>query len=131
MATLTGADFITIMNLSDDTSFDAETAEEILDAAINKLNRYLYRYGLEISNLTGTAGSKTLTLEGREKDAVLTIASLIYLKNYKTSGSQSESASLGPASMSTSMSTTSMNVEETARQVADELRDHDIEVSYG
>jgi hypothetical protein len=131
MATITGAEFISLMNLSDDTDFTATNAEIIIDAAIDKLNLYLHRYDLELSNMTGTAGSKTLTVESREKAAIITVASCIYLKNYKSSGSSSESVSLGPASHSTSTSTSVGDIEDVAGNAAKELKDHDLESEVG
>ena len=82
-----------------DTSLAAATAENIIDAAINRIAGY----GYTIVNLTGTAGTKTLTVTQAELGWVQSVAVAIYAREYKNSGSTSQSVSANGLSSSSSM----------------------------
>lgn len=56
-----------------------EDAEYIIDQAINWLNRY----GTSLSNMSGTAGSKTVSLTSQEEGVVFETARLVYYAFYK------------------------------------------------
>ena len=75
-----------------DTALTATISETIIDQAIDLLNLYS---GIDedISNMTGTAGAKTLTVEGCERGAILMVARPIYYAFFK--GQTGASGSLG------------------------------------
>ena len=131
MATITASTLSTLLHLGSDLENDE--LEAIIDAAIDKLNVYLYRYSIEISSMSGTSGSKSWTGTSPEKGAIMTVASKIYSRDYVLSSSQSESVGLGPASYSVSSSASSSagggSVEESAKDLAEQLKE--VEVSYG
>lgn len=140
MATITGTEFKAILNLTSDTAFSTINAEYTLDQAINTLNLYLAQYDLEIANLTGTAGTKTLTVDTKTKAAVYLVAGAAYSNFFKASGSgsSSNSTALGPYSASQSASSSSntgggatTNVQAIAREAATMLRDQSIEAETG
>jgi hypothetical protein len=72
----TAPQILAVLNLSE----NATVQETIVDAAINKLNRY---GAPTITNMAGTAGSKTVTLTSKQQDAVLDVARIIYANYYK------------------------------------------------
>ena len=76
MATVTATEFKTLI---DDTALADATAEIIIDQAINCLNRF----GAELSNLGGTAGSKTVSVESKQKGAIYDVARVVYYGFYK------------------------------------------------
>ncbi len=76
MATITATEFKAIIN---DAAISATNAEYILNLAIDTLNLY----GADLSNMTGTAGSQTLSVESKEKGAILNVARAIYYSFYK------------------------------------------------
>jgi hypothetical protein len=131
MATIIASTLSTLLHLGSDLENDE--LEAIIDAAIDKLNVYLYRYGLEISSMSGTSGTKSWAGTSAEKGAIMTVASKIYSRDYVLSSSQSESVGLGPASYSVSSSASSSagggSVEESAKDLAEQLKE--VEVSYG
>jgi hypothetical protein len=73
------------------SNFSAEEIEGIIDHAINMLNLQ-GRGFFTIKNMSGTAGSKTVTLKSHVSGAVLHVAWLIY------KGRSPESVSLGALS---------------------------------
>ena len=125
MVTITASDLDTLLNLDSDVP-DA-TLEAIIDLAVDKLNLYLK--GKELSNMAGTAGSKTLSVESRERGAIIPVAIAIYNRDYKLSGSESTSTSLGPMSTASSISGNVTSVEALAEKAADELKE--LEVDFG
>lgn len=136
MATITGTEFKAILNLASDTAFSTTNAEYTLDQAINTLNLYLAQYDMEIPNLTGIAGAKTLTVDTKTKAAVYLVAGAAYSNFFKASGSGSSSTSttLGPLSTSQSASSssstgagTTTNVQAIAREAAAMLKDQSVE----
>ena len=139
MPTVTGTELRQLLNLETDTSFDIENAEVAIDQAINSINLYLLMYDMEIANMTGTAGTKTLTVDKATKGGIYQVASATYSSFFKASGSgsSSESAALGPVSTSRSDSSSSSSgggtsvarsaVQAIAKEVADMLRDQAVE----
>jgi hypothetical protein len=116
MVSVTAHTFIDLMDL---TSFDHESAEKILDMAVDCLNLYGQ---LDMSNMAGTAGSKTLNVTSQQKAAVMLVARAIYYGFY---------ADLTPASIS-SLGTTAApdllsnaNVQESVREAARLLQESD------
>lgn len=73
-----------LMNLSvgSGAGYDisAINAELVIDLAINCLNLF----GASLSNMTGTAGSKTVTLEPAEHAAISLVARAIYYSFHKS-----------------------------------------------
>lgn len=78
MVTVQASDLDAILHLSG--GVDDQDLEAILDQAIDKINLYGHT---DISNMTGTAGSKTVNLESREKAAVFMAARAVYYGYYK------------------------------------------------
>jgi len=91
-----------VLNLSvGDVS--AIKTEALIDQAIDLLNLYANQ---SISNMAGTAGSKTVTLTSRQRAAVFEVAKAVYYRDYLSqvplSGdgvSASVSATLDPVSV--------------------------------
>ena len=78
MATLTYSTLDTLLNLN--SGVPAATLEEILDCAIDALN--LYSRG-DLPNMSGTAGSKSVSLDSGQAGAVKLVARAIYHGFYK------------------------------------------------
>ncbi len=68
-----------------DSSITATNAEVVLDGGINMLNAY----GASISNLSGSAGSKTGSYSSTEVGAVMAMAQQIYQKHFKNASGAS------------------------------------------
>lgn len=79
MATITYSDFQSVMNLTI-SDISAINTEKILDLAIDCLNLY---GNLELSNLQGTAGSKTVSVESKQKAAIYLVARAVYYSFFK------------------------------------------------
>ena len=138
MPTVTGTELRQLLNLEMDTSFDIENAEVAIDQAINSINLYLLPYDMEIANLSGVAGAKTLTVDKATKAGIYQVASATYSSFFKASGSgsSSESAALGPVSTSRSDSSSSSTsgssgsrsaAQAIAKEVAELLRDQAVD----
>jgi len=123
MTTLTGSDkFFT------NIKSDAEMWESLIDQSIDKINGYA-RDNL-ISNMTGAAGSKTVSVDSKAAGFIREIAVALYQKNVVSSGAQSSSYAMGGISSSSSASSSSGGeIENLAKEAA--LRLKEIEVSYG
>ncbi len=78
MATITADEFQALLNLSD-ADITNTNAEIVLNQAIDCLNRM----GADLSNLSGTAGSKTWSGESKEKGAIYDVARAVYYSFYK------------------------------------------------
>lgn len=78
MASVTGQDFINIMNTPD--TFTVTHAEYVIDLAIDLLNIY----DADLDNMAGAAGSKTVTLTSKQRGAVFVVARAVYHSFYKT-----------------------------------------------
>lgn len=76
MVSVSATDF---KNIIQDSDISDENTERILDLAIDCLNLY----GAELANMGGTAGSKTVSLESKEKGAVFIVARAIYYGFFK------------------------------------------------
>jgi hypothetical protein len=72
----------TLSDLIDDNDLEATDAEKIIDHAIDLLNLYS-EIDEDIPNMSGTAGSKTLTVQGYERGAIITVARVIYKSFFK------------------------------------------------
>lgn len=97
MVSVTASTFTNIM--PEDDYLTATIAEYIIDRAIDLLNLY---GGIDedMSNMSGAAGSMTLTVEGYERGAIIMVARPIYYAFFK--GQIGTSAGMGPLSSSDS-----------------------------
>jgi len=114
MANLTGSDIDTLLNLNGTPS--TSVIETWIDQAINLLNLYGH---LDMSNMNGTAGSKTVSLESEERGAVQEICRIIhndYYKGLEATALQGMTVS-SPALMSNP--TIKQTIFEMARQLAE------------
>jgi len=125
MVTITGNDTY-FTNI--DSSITQTQWESIIDHAIDKINGYA-RDDV-IPNMTGTAGSKSVSVTSGQGGFIRSLAVLIYQKEFKSGGAQSENVSLGGFSTSSSASSGgASDIEELAKVAAERLKD--IEVSFG
>ena len=125
MTTITGADtFFTNI----DSSFTATKWEACIDQAIDKINGYA-RDDI-LPNMTGAAGSKTVSVTSGQAGFIRDLAVAIYA-NTKSAGASSSSYGLGGLSESSSASTGAgaSQIDEIAKDAANQLKE--IEVSYG
>ena len=92
----------TFSNLIDDDDITATDSELIIDQAIDLLNMYSM-VDEDISNMTGTAGTKTLSVEGYERGAILMVARPVYYSFFKrvigNTASLGQTASGDPADL--------------------------------
>ena len=72
-----------------DSDISATNAEIIIDAAINMLNAF----GMELSNLSGTAGSKTGTYSSADAGRIMAVAQQVYSKHFKNADNASVNVS--------------------------------------
>jgi len=79
MVSVTASEFKSVKNLSDDDITNIN-AEKLIDLAIDLLNLFGH---VDLPNMSGTAGSKTVSLESNEKGAVFLVARQIYYGFYK------------------------------------------------
>lgn len=82
MVTVTGADFAAKIN---DSGLTATNAEYILDTTIDQLNLYA---DLELSNLQGTVGSKSLSVTSAQRGAIYFGARAIYASFWKNAANE-------------------------------------------
>jgi len=115
MVSVSAVDLDTILNLS--SAVDAENLEAILDLAIDTLNLY----GAAISNMTGDAGEKTVTVTSKEKAAVFIACRAIYYGFYK----EISSATVGGLAVSNSNLMSNPVVLATIKQAAHRLEQHE------
>lgn len=111
MANVTADDWKNVMNL---TEMDDKDAEYILDMAIDLLNIY----DVELSNMSGTVGSKMVSLTSKQRGGVFLVARAIYYSMYKTI----ETASVGTLSVSATDLLSNPTVVENLEKVADLLQ---------
>jgi hypothetical protein len=105
-----------LTNIISDTVDDTD-AENLLDAAINRIAAN----GYEIHNLSGTAGSKSCAVSKAELGWIQTVALAIYAQ-WKTSGSSSDSYSMGIISQSESSSSSTLgSPDDLAQKAANQL----------
>jgi len=126
MATIT---YTNLTHIVGDTSMAATTAEEIIDQGINEINIYLLKHGHQISNMTGTAGSKSWTGTSEEQGAILAVA-MEYYQYYKTSGASAMSVNVSGLGYSSSTSTGggTGRIHEVAEKFADKLMETEVSV---
>jgi hypothetical protein len=125
MPAITGSDtFFTNVN----STFTATKWEACIDQAIDKINGYA-RDDI-LPNMTGTAGSKTVSVSSGQAGFIRDLAVAIYA-NAKTGGASSSSLNMGPIGQSSSSNTgqSANMVEQLAKDAASQLKE--IEVSYG
>jgi hypothetical protein len=125
MPAITGSDtFFTNVN----STFTATKWEACIDQAIDKINGYA-RDDI-LPNMTGTAGSKTVSVSSGQAGFIRDLAVAIYA-NAKTGGASSSSINMGPIGQSSSSNTgqSANMVEQLAKDAASQLKE--IEVSYG
>jgi hypothetical protein len=125
MPAITGSDtFFTNVN----STFTATKWEACIDQAIDKINGYA-RDDI-LPNMTGTAGSKTVSVSSGQAGFIRDLAVAIYA-NAKTGGASSSSINMGPIGQSSSSNTgqSANMVEQLAKDAASQLKE--VEVSYG
>jgi hypothetical protein len=106
------------------TTLTTTVAEDILDAAINRIVLYLKFKSLR--NLGGTAGTKSLTCTQAEHGGIVAVAVAIYARDYISSGANSSSMGLGGVSLSQSTAQSGVSsVDDLAMQVARQLEEND------
>lgn len=110
MVSVSASDWKNVMNLS----ITDEHAEYILDMAIDLLNIY----DVQLSNMSGDAGSKTVPLTSKQRGGVFLVARSIYYSMYKTI----ESASAGGLTVSATDLLANPTVMETVKEVANRLQ---------
>lgn len=123
MASVTASTLDTLLHLSG--AVPDATLEEILDLAVDLINLYS-RAG--VPNMTGVAGSKTVSLESREKGAVLSVATAVYSNMYVSSGSQSSSYSVGGIGISTSNAASNAAVDLAVKEASRSLAEVEVDV---
>jgi hypothetical protein len=121
MGTVTGTTLQQLLNLSN-SSDSIEICEIIIDQAINKINLH---GRTDLPNLSGTAGSKTVSLDSRQEGAVIGVAATVYSEMYVGSGSSTSSYSVGAVSTSSSSQAVTTAAREAGRALAE------IEVDVG
>jgi len=121
MASLTAAKVKSLMHLTDGNISDTNM-EYVIDQAINELN---LEGNLDLPNMGGTAGSKTVSLESREAGAVQRVARVIYYSFYKKLGSGGLSGMTASSPDLASDPTVQQAVKEAARRLVE------IDVGYG
>jgi len=68
-----------LLHITDQT-ISATDAENIIDQAIDQANGYLQ---LAMSNMSGTAGSKTVALTSAQRGLVMGVAMSLYYRRYR------------------------------------------------
>jgi len=98
MTSITYSAWTAVMNLNvgAGAGYDVtdQNAEKVLDLAIDALNLF---GNLEMSNMAGTAGSKTVNLNSSQKAAVFIVARAIYYGFYK----ELDTSNVGGVNMTT------------------------------
>ena len=118
--------YANLQTLTYDTTITAATCEEIIDHAVDKINGYI---GDDLlPNMTGTAGSKTLSVSSREAGFIKSLAVAIYKNDYRSMGAQNSSYGIGPLSVSQT-GNPMVDVEALAKDAALHLKE--IEVDTG
>jgi len=99
---------------------DDQDLEAIIDESIDLLNLH----GADLSNMTGTAGSKTVNLDTKEKGAVLLVARAVYYGFYKGL----ESSSVGGLTVGSPDLMSNPNVIRTVKEAARLLTELEVDV---
>jgi len=114
MVSISAVDLDTILNLS--SAVDAENLEAILDLAIDNLNLY----GAAITNMTGDAGEKTVTVTSKEKAAIFIASRAIYHGFYD----RITNATVGGLAVSNTDLMSNPEVLKTIKEAAHRLEQH-------
>jgi hypothetical protein len=96
-------------------NLSAANAENLIDAAINRISAH----GYEIGNLQGTAGTKTRSVTQSELGWIQSVAIALY-PTYQNNGSQTKSFSAGGLSHSNSSGGTGLNASGNPEQMAEQ-----------
>lgn len=78
MVTITATQMEAILDLST-SDITLINMEKLIDVAVNRLNTYR----CELPNMTGTEGTKTLSVESREAGAIQEVTRIIYYGHYR------------------------------------------------
>jgi len=119
MVNVTASDLDALLNLA--SAVSDTNLEIIIDQAIDLLNLY----GADLANMTGTAGSKSVGLESKERGAVFHVARAVYYSFYKGV----DSATVAALAVSSPDLMSNPNVLRTVREAAHHLTE--LEVSVG
>jgi len=119
MVSITADIFQAIFNLSD-ADISNTNMEYLIDYAVNRLDTY----GADLPNMTGAAGSKTLSVESREAGAIQKATRLLYYESYK----EQETTALGPMSTSPPNILVNPTVEAEIKELARQLSEMDVSV---
>jgi len=123
VATITASTLQTLLNVN---TLAEATCEAIIDQAVDLINLHSRA---DLPNMTGTAGSKTLSVESRAKGAIMLVAAAVYSNLYVSSGSQSSTYTLGNMSLSQSAASSTGAVDTAVDKAARLLAEP--EVDYG
>ncbi len=118
MVNVTATDFKSLIN---DAGLSDANAELLIDQAVNRLNIY----GADLPNMTGTAGTKTLSCESNQAGAIYEAARLVYHGYYK---GQEAGIGISGLSISTQNMLNNPTVEAVIEKLAKQLVDFDVEV---
>ena len=114
MVTITATEFVAMIN---DRDITATNAEYLLDQAINELNTF----GADLSNMSGTAASKTWSGESKEKGAIVHLARAMYDYLYK----RGETVSISSLSVA-AIAINDVEVANLAKNLAQQLKEIDV-----
>ena len=118
MVNIAASDLDALLNLA--SAVTDTNLEIIIDQAIDLLNLY----GADLANMTGTAGSKTVGLESKERGAVFAVARAVYYSFYKGV----TQVGVGALAVSTPDLMSNPNVLRTVREAAHKLTELDVSV---
>ena len=118
MVNVTASDLNALLNLSGGVS--DTNLEIIIDEAIDLLNLH----GADLANMTGTAGSKTVGLEGKERGAVFMVARAVYYSFCKGV----DQTSVGGMVVSSPDLMSNPNVLRTVKEAARKLTELEVDV---
>jgi uncharacterized protein YjgD (DUF1641 family) len=114
---MVAAAFITeLKNIFNDSSITDATTENLTDAVIDELNLN----GLSITNMAGSAGSKTITLTSPQEAAIRRIFRVIYASWHKNAANSD--ASTGATSLTATDLISDPNVQAMITQTATLLK---------
>ena len=126
--TITGNTLLKLLNDPEDVT--VTQGEIVTDQSIDMINGHLEE-GKTLSNMSGAAGSKTLSASSRERGIIMMVAKLVYQSFFKQWGS---SAQLGSAGSTTSDPLSNSAVLAAVKEAAEllvESEEEEIEVAVG
>jgi len=113
---MTACQFVTdLKTIFDDSLILDATVETLVDAVVDELNLN----GCNISNMDGTAGSKTITLTSAQKGAIRSIFRCMYASWHKNASNQN--AGISPLTLSNIDLMSNPVILNMIRQVASQL----------